>query len=238
MFIPSWAARLTGSLRVAIRRVFSGSNKNRVAFLVDGFNLYHSIIDASYDLGGVSTKWLNLHSFCSSYLSQIGDGAQLQRVHYFSALAYHLEHSFPGKVDRHQRYISCLRSTGVIDELARFKKKRLKCGVCHQKYWGHEEKETDVAIATKLFEVFYLDECDSVVLVTGDTDLCPAIEAVTRHFPTKRVFCLFPYKRKNKDLTKLVTKAIKVKAKQYTQHQLPNPVVLANGTEVYKPSTW
>lgn len=114
----------------------------------------------------------------------------------------------------------------------------MKCKLCGRSYVTYEEKETDVAIAIKMFEVFFLDECDSVVLVTGDTDLCPAVEAVTRNYPDKRVFCLFPYRRKNKDLARLVTKTFKVKAERYVQHQFSNPVVLADGTEIYKPQTW
>jgi len=38
----------------------------RTAFLVDGFNLYHSLKDAQFALGGRSTRWLDLRSFCSS----------------------------------------------------------------------------------------------------------------------------------------------------------------------------
>ena len=40
--------------------------RNRTVFLVDGFNVYHSLRDAEADLGGVSTRWLNLRSLLSS----------------------------------------------------------------------------------------------------------------------------------------------------------------------------
>jgi hypothetical protein len=43
----------------------------RTTFLVDGFNLYHSLRDASRDLGfadGRGTKWLNLHSLLYAQL--------------------------------------------------------------------------------------------------------------------------------------------------------------------------
>ena len=62
---------------------------NRTAFLVDGFNLYHSLVDASRDTGGVGTKWLDLRALCASYLSGIGGGAQISQIVYFSALAVH-----------------------------------------------------------------------------------------------------------------------------------------------------
>ncbi len=67
-----------------------GRATNRTAFIIDGFNLYHSVIDASKDLGGVSTKWLNIRALCDSYLHLIGGNAQTQGVYYFSAPAHHL----------------------------------------------------------------------------------------------------------------------------------------------------
>ena len=42
---------------------------NRTTFLVDGFNLYHSLRTASEELGGASTKWLDLHVICQTSFS-------------------------------------------------------------------------------------------------------------------------------------------------------------------------
>jgi len=61
---------------------------NRTAFLIDGFNLYHSVKSASHDLGlqGTGTKWLDIHSLCRSYLHAIGNKAQLTSVFTFPPL--------------------------------------------------------------------------------------------------------------------------------------------------------
>jgi uncharacterized LabA/DUF88 family protein len=50
-------------------------------------------------------------------------------------------------------------------------------------------------------EVLMNNECDTVVLVTGDTDLAPAVRTVKRLFPDKTITFIFPYKRKNKELS-------------------------------------
>ncbi len=76
---------------------------NRTAFLVDGFNLYHSLRTAGYELG-MDVRWLNLHSLLSSYLSAIGMNTRLASIHYFSALAHHLEERQPGVTHRHRRW--------------------------------------------------------------------------------------------------------------------------------------
>jgi len=97
---------------------------DRTAFLVDGFNLYHSVVDASNDMGGASTKWLNIRGLCESYLHVFGPDNRYEELYYFSALAQHMEGKDPDTVNGHRTFIDCLKSTGVILELARFKKKR------------------------------------------------------------------------------------------------------------------
>lgn len=49
-----------------------GEGMNRTVFIVDGFNLYHSVVDAARDAPGATTKWLDLRKLCSSYLPLAG----------------------------------------------------------------------------------------------------------------------------------------------------------------------
>lgn len=157
---------------------------NRTTFIVDGFNLYHSVCDASRALGlaGSGVKWLNLSKLCESYLALVGGPAHLERIYYFSALATHLESAKPDLTLRHRAYLECLEDTGVVVELSRFKMKDIVCRQCGHKFQRAEEKETDVALAAKLLEVLHKDECDTAVLVTGDTDIAPAVRAASALF--------------------------------------------------------
>ncbi|MFN8496407.1 MAG: NYN domain-containing protein [Anaerolineae bacterium] len=211
---------------------------NRVSFLIDGFNLYHSVKQASRELGGVSTKWLDIHAFCSSYLSAIGDGATLMGIHYFSALAKHLEATNPDVTRRHQDFLECLRATGVQIELARFKRKEVRCPNCEIRFDRYEEKETDVAIAATLFDLLHSAACDRAVLVTGDTDVAPAVRLAQRLFPSTEILFLFPYARKNKELAGMVKRPINVRKEHYAKHQFPDLVILPDGREIAKPPTW
>jgi len=223
---------------------------NRVTFLIDGFNLYHSVVDLGRDQG-LRAKWLDIYSLCSSFLYLIGRDATMAEVYYFSAFAYHLNN--PSVIKRHQDYVECLKSTGIIPEMARFKPKDIICPlhsqlvkssptniVCpiHGKFTKHEEKETDIAIAAKLFELMSKDKCDTAVLVTGDTDLTPAVKTCKRLFPTKAMRFAFPYRRDNLELKALLPDSFKIHAGSYVQHLFPDPVRLADGTEVYKPASW
>lgn len=223
---------------------------NRVTFLIDGFNLYHSTVDLAR-IRGLRVKWLNIYSLCSSFLYLIGQGATIAEIYYFSAFADHLNDSTI--IKRHQDYIECLKSTGIIPEMGRFKPKDVTCPLRSQlvkssskniscpirgKFTKHEEKETDIAIAAKLFEIMFRNKCDTAVLVTGDTDLTPAVETCKRLFPAKAIRFAFPYGRHNYELKALLPSSFNIHAGSYIRHLFPDPVQLPDGTKIYKPASW
>ncbi len=213
---------------------------SRTAFVIDGFNVYHSLVDASKSLGlpdESGTKWLNLRELCESYLPVFGSDATLAGIHYFSALAHHLQSSHPGLTARHQLSVRVLKETGVFVELGRFKKKLITCNACKATIKRHEEKETDVAVAAKLLEILALDLADRVVLVTGDTDLAPAVRTAKKLYPSKEVCFAFPWNRKQAELEALVTRCISITREAYLRHQFPDPVVKGR-RQFRKPLNW
>ena len=210
---------------------------DRIDFIVDGFNLYHSTVDLYRDQR-VSTKWLDIRSLCNSIIPQLDQRGNVQNIYYFSAIPYHLSSTNYGRISRHLDYIKCLQSTGVIEILGRFKKVYLYCKECKKKTSRYEEKETDVAIAVKILELLANDTCDGIVLVSGDTDLVPAIKTAKRLYPQKSITLAFPYNRTNKELSHHCDKAIKIKRNRYLSNQFPNPVYLSDGTTIAKPTRW
>ncbi len=218
-------------------------HNDRVAFLIDGFNLYHSIKSAERDirqdgLTPLPMKWLDIRSLCQSYLHLLGKDASLTAVYYFSALATHLEAVKPDVVLRHQTLLTALESTGVVTQMGRFKEKRIWCPLCDRENVRHEEKETDVAICVKLLELFFKDECDTVVCITGDTDVAPAVRTARHLFPHKQVIFGFPYRRKNNELAKLAPRSFSLSKEQYAKHQFPDVLALPEGRTIYKPASW
>jgi len=213
---------------------------NRTTFLIDGFNLYHSVKTASHDLGlsGGGTRWLDIRSLSESFLHLIGNNAQTSEIYYFSALAKHLENRKPDVTVRHKTYIRCLEHSSVIVELHRFKKNLTFCQKCNQTFNRREEKETDVAIAARLLEILFLDKCDTVVLVTGDTDVVPVVKTAQRIFPNKEIVFLMPYKRHNKELANLASRHFDISSQNYTKHQFADPFITKKKKLIHKPSSW
>lgn len=76
----------------------------RTAFLIDGFNLYHSVKDVIADgLGTPRLKWLDIPALCAGIVRdcpEIPKTGTLASVHYFTALAKHMEAHSPGIVKR------------------------------------------------------------------------------------------------------------------------------------------
>lgn len=211
----------------------------KVTYLIDGFNLYHSVRIAQRKLGA-PTKWMDIKKICESRLQNIraavGCKVQLESVYYFSAYAHHLND--PAIVQRHQNFVRCLEDSGVKVEINRFKPKEIQCPVCKATIVKHEEKETDVSIALKLLEVCVQDRCDIAVVMSGDTDLAPAVRTAKKLCPDKYIFFMFPAYRKNKELAQLCPGSMVIKAKQYQKHQFPDPYRLQDGTSIPKPPSW
>ncbi len=204
----------------------------RVAFLIDGFNLYHSVKDVIRDgHGGPNLKWLDIPGMCDRILrdSELPTTARVSGVSYFTALAKHREARSPGIVKRHEAFIDAQKVQGATVHLAKFKKTSRD---------RHVEKETDVAIAVALLELFHNDDADCVFIMSGDTDIMPAVRAASRMYPGRQIGFAFPYKRHNNILRDAADISFRIHADGYAKHILPNPVIAAGGREIHCPTAW
>ena len=207
--------------------------KQRVTFLVDGFNLYNSLVATRRPV-----KALDLQRLFQSYLHAFPSYAELQDIYFFTAPPTYLQQTEPERLERHHFYTKCLETTGVIIRNGRFKKRPVKCRKCGKYFTKREEKETDVALASKIFELFYSDACDSIALVTGDTDLCPAIRTAKELFPEKQIYSFFPFERYNNELDELADISFSLTVAEYQKFQFPNPFVFPDGTKIAIPDSW
>lgn len=162
--------------------------KRTIAY-IDGFNLYHSIVEEAKDLNEPALKWVNLWSLSASLLSS---HEKLEAVRYFSAYATHRPESYK----RHRLYVKRLKEAGVIPHMAHFKKKSRKCFACKNTWTSYEEKESDVHLALKLFEDAVDDNFDTALIFSADSDLVPALATVKQRFPEKKVVVIVTRRRR------------------------------------------
>ena len=113
-----------------------------IAF-IDGFNLYHAIVDK--DSRSPHTyyqfKWLNYKELVNCFLET---GDNLKDIKLFTA---YFQHN-PRKKSRHKKLNMVQKDLGVDIIFGRFRDVEKKCRLCHRKYWIPEEKRTDVNIAS------------------------------------------------------------------------------------------
>ncbi|MEO1632806.1 MAG: NYN domain-containing protein, partial [Bacteroidota bacterium] len=112
------------------------------------------------------------------------------------------------------------------------------CGTCSTSTKRYEEKETDVAMAARLLEVLADPDVDVAVVVSGDTDLVPAIRTALKMHLAKPIWSGFPYRRENKELRATATQSFTIRKERYRAYQLPSPVVLGNGRALVAPTGW
>jgi hypothetical protein len=128
------------------------------AFYVDGFNLYHAI-DA---LGKPHLKWLDLYALAKTFLTE---GEKLTCVVCFSAYMKWNQQ----KLRRHREYVSALRAVGVEPILSEFQSAKKHCYKFDRYCNFREEKQTDVAFASRMICDALTGVADRIILLTADT---------------------------------------------------------------------
>ncbi|MCL2029128.1 MAG: NYN domain-containing protein [Deltaproteobacteria bacterium] len=147
------------------------------AFLIDGFNFYHSIENLPREL-----RWFDYYGYCRHFLKP---GDTLHSITYFTALAYWR----PNSVSRHEVFIEACKEKGLNVILGKFKPKKVccpspsranppGCPQCPQCFALHTEKATDVNIALHAYRLASQSQVEKIVFVSGDTNLIPAVKLI------------------------------------------------------------
>lgn len=192
---------------------------NQVRAYVDGFNLYHGLRQ-----DGRRYLWLDLDALVVSLLKP---GQNLGSVQYFTA---RVRNDPPAK-QRQADYLDALSvySPRVTVTEGRFQRKTQCCYQCRAQWTTYEEKDTDVSIAVTLVEDGVLDRFDTALVISADSDLCPAIRSLKRLRPTKKVIAAFPPNRRSDDLRRAADATFTIGTAKFRQAQLPNAIVTGKG---------
>lgn len=206
-----------------------------VIVLIDGFNLYHALdycSSSSTPTAYQKYKWLDLAKLARNYIYDKND--VFVKAYYFTALA----HWNPVKVARHQLYIKALEETGVAVIYGEFKQRDKFCNLCRQKFQTHEEKRTDINIALTLVIQAINHTYDKAIIISGDTDLIPAIQTVQHNFPEKQIGVVIPIGKASENMKRTANFYYKMKDKHLQACLLDDPVNCADGGILQCPPTW
>lgn len=201
----------------------------RVTAFIDGFNIYHSLMEGACP----HLRWLNYWTLAQAFVAPKKE--KLIKVFYFSAYA-----TFDAdKVVRHRTYVRALETQGCQAILGKFKRVTRKCRAdCCKKYKTFEEKETDVNIAVTLLLEANQNNFDKALLFTADSDLIAAVKALKQLAPDKYIQVILPYKRTSIDLVNCCHSSARIKRHHLERNQLPEKIELGNGKYLIKPDSW
>lgn len=205
----------------------------RAAVYIDGFNLYYSLRAKEWR----HCYWLDIHRF-SSALTQPDE--RLVRVRYFTSRIA-VRGGRPEDIERQKRqntYLDALDTLGGIDiHYGRHAVTPQECRYCEAVWDVAEEKMTDVNIAVELLGDAQDDLFDTAIVVSGDTDLLGALEALRKRYPEKEVFVVFPGRTSNA-LRNAASGVRSLSEKVLLASQLPDQVVSASGYTLIRPDEW
>lgn len=132
----------------------------------------------------------------------------------------------------------------------KFKEKRIACAHTACPRGGRatpgltvpEEKGTDVNIAVNMLDDAHCGRCDLQILVSGDSDLVPAVRIVRARFPAMKTYVYVPARTQQRgaavELRNAAHKSNTLPLQPLARAQLPDPVPLANGLAIRKPTEW
>jgi hypothetical protein len=104
-----------------------------------------------------------------------------------------------------------------------------RCVSCPFSRHSHIEKETDVNIAVHLLKNAAKNIFDTAFLVSGDSDLMPAVKAFKELYPGKKIGCIFPFLRHSDDLKAHVDFHTKIELVDVKNAQLQDTIITPSG---------
>lgn len=212
----------------------------RVVAYIDGFNLYHGLKDSQWR----RFYWLNVQGLADRLLRR---AQQLVSTKYFTA---RIAGSKVGDSPKRARYVDARRKrqSTYLDALAtlsgfemyggHFLGKKVECWSCGADWRTHEEKMTDVQIATQMLTDAFADRYDMAMVVSADSDLVPPISAIRHLFPEKRIVVAFPPARHSLGLTRAANACFTIGRGVLRQSQFPETVRKADGFTLKRPNRW
>ncbi|MGC5703839.1 NYN domain-containing protein [Pseudomonas sp. NFXW11] len=228
----------------------------RTAFFVDGYNLFYGL------LADTRFKWLDLPRLLLHIVQIEEPASRLASVDYFtSSVKPSLATRGRASKEAQDTYIRALKAAKVKVHLGRHQLEPAKAPRFVDKsthasrqdtvdIWKLEEKETDVNLAVSMYRLASKQACrpaseriEQLVLVSGDTDMTPALRAIREDFPELTLGVILPYRPEYQRPPPGSLKALAhwmrrvITAEELQGHQFPHRVTTHKAPAI-KPDYW
>jgi 6-hydroxy-3-succinoylpyridine 3-monooxygenase len=213
--------------------------KKRCTIYLDAFNWYFGIFQHR-----PAWKWLNVQSFFEALRLD----EEVVAVKFFTALVDPLLHVSTRR-DRQKRYFKALGSLSKVRIiLGKYQERTVTCraAACPRRleYVVPEEKKTDVNIAVNLLDDALRGLTDSIVIVSGDSDLEPAVEWVRHNRPQIKITVYIPVlgdegrQRRSDNYYRMGITCKPLPLADIPRHLLPVDVTIGENQTISRPAEW
>lgn len=222
---------------------------------IDGFNFYYACWknwedpDCHWLVGTGPYKWVDFRALAEQLLP----GHTIGRVYYFTAKVKGSMRD-PNKPQRQELYFRALRTLPQFEiRLGHFEERgktgrlagAVPCQLAQPCITAQtlldivvrEEKGSDVNLATWLLRDAFQQKFEKALVISDDSDLESAVRIV-RTEARLPVHVVSPKPTAVKQLRKAADTWAILDKKLIPQAQLPNPVLLPDGTTLVKPADW
>ncbi len=206
----------------------------RAYVYIDGFNLYYRA------LKGGPYKWLDFVKLSKRLLDP---SDSIDVVRYFTARVS----ARSGDPDAPRRQQILFNALGTLSNLkfhyGRFlAKQKMRPLVSNPKKYVNildtEEKGSDVNLAVHLLNDGWHDRYDLALVLSQDTDLIEAMRMVRIDVGKQVGLVWLDGRQPNKYMAAACSFTRHLSRADLAASQFPNPVIRADGSEVYKPASW
>ena len=157
----------------------------QVSIYVDGFNLYHRILETRPEL-----KWLCLRTLFSKH---VFPNNPIKRIKYFTAQVDPSQDFVSQRQARQRAYWDAITGTGVEIIKGRLVHRPRKCKAsCGQTYSTPSEKMSDVNLALHIYRDFDPADNDITCVVSADLDVVPALRMLREENPKCDIRAVIP----------------------------------------------
>ena len=171
--------------------------------IIDGNNLYKGLEDA----GLFRYTRLHIPGFAKAVIDK---SHRLVHCYYFTSRIRDSHDNSNNAQNDYMDELEKIDNDKLSIVYGRYKKHKLRCPKCGRKYcvrWlcrtrmhDFREKKTDVNMANQMWCHAVKGDCDVIIVVTGDSDLCAPIKSIPEHFPNVRIVVAFPPARFSNEL--------------------------------------
>lgn len=196
---------------------------------IDGFNLYYGLRHKHLK----QYYWLNLLKLSELFLPP---NHVLAKTKYFTSI---IRTSNNDKKKRQNTFLEALETLPNFEiYYGHYLNKTVHCDKCNSDIKTHEEKMTDVSIATELIFDAFNNSFDTAIIVSGDSDLVPPIKKIKSSFPSKKIGVGFPPNRRSYDLEKNADFAFEISRNRLKKSVFPETVTNKHGIVLQRPPEW